>query len=50
MCHSDPSGHLSDEEIMKLFSLDPASDTREAVLAHFEEGGDMEGNWGYLAF
>jgi RHS repeat-associated protein len=44
----DPTGHLSEDEIMQLFDLDPEVDTWENVLAHFEAGGDMEGRWGYL--
>jgi RHS repeat-associated protein len=41
----DPMGFFSEEEIMGFFNVE----TWEQVLAHFEEGGSLEGRWGWLA-
>jgi RHS repeat-associated protein len=46
--YTDPTGHLNEDEIMELFGLDPEEDEWVDVLAHFEEGGDLEGKWGFL--
>jgi hypothetical protein len=40
----DPTGHFSEDEIMDFLDVD----TWEEVLAFFEEGGELEGRWGWL--
>jgi RHS repeat-associated protein len=40
----DPTGFFSKEEIMGFFGVE----TWEEVLAVFEEGGRLEGRWGWL--
>jgi RHS repeat-associated protein len=40
----DPTGFFSEEEIMGFFDVE----TWEQVLAYFEEGGSLEGKWGWL--
>jgi RHS repeat-associated protein len=41
----DPSGHFSEDEIIDAFGMSAWED----VLALFEEGGELEGLWGWLA-
>jgi len=40
----DPTGHFSEKEIMGFFGVE----AWEGVLAFFEEGGSLEGRWGWL--
>ncbi len=40
----DPTGYFSDEEIMGFFGVD----TWDAVLALFQRGGALEGQWAWL--
>jgi hypothetical protein len=40
----DPTGHLTEEEIMSMVN----AETWEDVLAYFREGGSLEGRWGWL--
>jgi hypothetical protein len=42
--YTDPTGHFSEKEIMGFFGVE----TWEEVLAFFEEGGSLEGRWGWL--
>ena len=42
--YTDPSGFFSEEEIMSIFGVS----TWDEVLAFFETGGRLEGQWGYL--
>jgi RHS repeat-associated protein len=41
----DPTGYLTEEQIMTHFGVE----TWEEVRAFFEEGGELEGRWGWLA-
>ena len=40
----DPTGHYSEEEIMKAFGVS----TWDEVLAFFQEGRELAGRWGWL--
>ncbi len=40
----DPTGQYTEQEIMEHFGVDEWKD----VLAFFEEGGELEGQWGWL--
>jgi RHS repeat-associated protein len=40
----DPSGHFTEDQIMQHFGVE----TWEEVLAVFEEGGELAGQWGWL--
>jgi len=42
--YTDPSGYLSEDEIMLHFGVE----SWQAVLAIFENGGALEGRWGWL--
>jgi len=42
--YSDPTGYFSEEEIMGFFGVEAWKE----VLAFFEEGGYLEGKWGWL--
>jgi RHS repeat-associated protein len=42
--YTDPTGYFSEEEIMGFFGVE----TWEEVLAHFEQDGLLEGQWGWL--
>ncbi len=42
--YTDPSGHFSEDEIMKYLH----ADNWDAVLAMFEKGGKFAGAWGFL--
>jgi RHS repeat-associated protein len=43
----DPSSYFTEEQIKQFFGLDPDAPW-EDVLAFFEEGGELEGRWGWL--
>ena len=43
----DLTGYFTEEEIKRFFGLDPDAPW-EDVLAFFEEGGELEGRWGWL--
>jgi len=45
----DPTGHYSEDEIMRFLGLDPEKDEWGNALAFFEAGGSLEGRWGWLA-
>ena len=42
--HTDPTGHFNEDEIMKFLG----ADTWDQVLGLFEQGGVLEGRWGWL--
>ena len=42
--YTDSTGYFSEEEIMAAFDVE----TWGEVIAFFEEGGDLEGRWGWL--
>jgi RHS repeat-associated protein len=42
--YRDPTGHFTEEQIMQLYS----AETWDEVLAIFEEGGELAGQWGWL--
>jgi RHS repeat-associated protein len=42
--HTDPSGHYTEEEIMRSFG----AKSWDEVLALFRQGGILEGRWGWL--
>jgi RHS repeat-associated protein len=42
--YTDPTGHYSEEEIMKFLGVDKWDE----VKAFFEKGGALEGRWGWL--
>jgi hypothetical protein len=42
--YTDPTGHFTQDEIMEFFGVD----TWEEVLARFEDGGFLQGRWGWL--
>jgi RHS repeat-associated protein len=42
--YRDPTGRYSEDEIMQSFGVS----TWDEVLAHFREGGSLEGRWGWL--
>jgi len=46
--YTDPTGHFTEDEIMQFLGLDPEENTWKDVLAFFEEGGQLEGRWGWL--
>jgi len=43
--HTDPTGHFSKDEIMQYLGVD----NWDQLLAFFEQGGQLEGWWGWLA-
>jgi len=43
--YTDPTGHISNSNIMRLFG----AGSWEDVLAEFRVGGQLEGRWGFLA-
>jgi len=43
--HSDPTGHFSEDEIQRFFR----KESWEDVLKLFQDGGELEGRWGWLA-
>ena len=42
--YTDPTGMFSEDEIMNYLGVN----TWDNVLAYFEEGGELEGRWGWL--
>jgi len=46
--YTDPTGHFTEDEIMQFLGLDPEENTWEDVLSFFEEGGQLEGRWGWI--
>jgi hypothetical protein len=43
--YTDPTGYFSEDEIKKFFGKENWDD----VLKLFQEGGELEGRWGWLA-